>query len=257
MSFRNYYISHMDRWREIYCLTVHIYQYMWMFKLSYFPCYCPILFTQCNLNLRCHYSERLCLCVVLMKFIAAASFCFIKYGSILMQNNWNFTVAVHNRWLHCFLEISCISSQQTLPVSVAAASSSSSHHRRNKSPPVHHGHGHQHQESQSSSSGVGFGRSRSCSMGTDHERDRERSDSDSSAGGVGSPRRSEPKAVSSQYRLPTANHRPTKTTNHGTSHRVYCIFHRLNILNDETYKWYTENLKCTACFKITQLEWIC
>ncbi|KDR12934.1 hypothetical protein L798_12890 [Zootermopsis nevadensis] len=114
------------------------------------------------------------------------------------------------------LEISCISSQQTLPVSVAAASSSSSHHRRNKSPRGHrgHSHDHQHQESQSSSSGVGFGRSRSCSMGTDHERDRERSGSDSSAGGAGSPRRSEPKAISSQYRLPTANHRTTKTPQH-------------------------------------------
>ncbi|PSN41376.1 hypothetical protein C0J52_17505 [Blattella germanica] len=112
------------------------------------------------------------------------------------------------------LEISCISSQQTLPVSVAAASSSSSHHRRNKSPPGHH---HQHKESQSSSSGVGFARSRSCSMGTDRERDRERSDSDSSTGGAGSPRRSEPKQISSQYRIPTANHRTSKSTHHGDS----------------------------------------
>ncbi|XP_069681715.1 cell adhesion molecule Dscam1-like isoform X3 [Periplaneta americana] len=112
-------------------------------------------------------------------------------------------------------EISCISSQQTLPVSVAAASSSSSHHRRTKSPPGHHSHG--HQESQSSSSGVGFGRSRSCSMGTDRERDRERSDSDSSTGGAGSPRRSEPKAIPSQYRLPAANHRNTKTPHHADS----------------------------------------
>ncbi|GLH10491.1 Protein sidekick [Gryllus bimaculatus] len=103
------------------------------------------------------------------------------------------------------LEISCISSQQTLPVSVAAANSS--HHRRNKSPPNQN-----HRESHSSSSGIGFGHSRSCSVGAE----RERSDSDSSTG-VGSPRRRESKSHPTQYRLPPANHRSNKTPHHGDS----------------------------------------
>lgn len=89
-------------------------------------------------------------------------------------------------------EISCISSQQTLPVSLAAAANG---HRRTKSPPTHSG-----------SSGVGFSRSRSCSMGADQDSD--------SSGGVGSPRRVESKAP--QYRLPPASHhRSSKTPHHG------------------------------------------
>jgi hypothetical protein len=52
-------------------------------------------------------------------------------------------------------------------------------------------------------------------MGTDHEQDREQSDSDSSTGGAGSPRKSEPKAIPSQYRLPSTNHRPNMAQHHG------------------------------------------
>ncbi|XP_067002094.2 cell adhesion molecule Dscam1 [Anabrus simplex] len=105
------------------------------------------------------------------------------------------------------LEISCISSQQTLPVSVAATNSGG-HHRHNKSTPDPH----QHQESHSSSSGIGFGHSRSCSMGAD----RERSDSDSS-GGAGSPRRRDSKPHPTQYRLPPSTQRTIKTAHHADS----------------------------------------
>ncbi|XP_047000635.1 Down syndrome cell adhesion molecule-like protein Dscam2 [Schistocerca americana] len=93
------------------------------------------------------------------------------------------------------LEISCISSQQTLPVSVAVASSG---HRRTKSPPSH---------VHNSSSAVGFSRSRSCSMGADQDSD--------SSGGPGSPRRNESKPV--QYRIPASNSRTSKVPHHAES----------------------------------------